>query len=276
MNSSLNPNVQWDSSFRLVASEKWKAKSAAMGHNVTEALVEYSQPKPGMNVLDLASGTGEPAISVAALLNASGKVIALDLNAELLEIASERAHQRKLTNFSTCQANAQCLPFPDNSFDLVTCRFGVMFMGEPALQEAHRVLKSGGRACFAAWGPFEQPYWSSNMGVVHKYVGGPPVLETRDPFKYSQPGSLSTALRHAGFEVVQEETKTLPWTWPGTAEEVWDYIRSVSVPFHPMLERVPPERWDTIHHEILAEIGKYVEDGSVKFGATIVLASGTK
>ena len=53
------------SSYRLIAADKWKAKSAAMGQSVTEALVAYSHPKPGMNVIDLASGTGEPAISLA-------------------------------------------------------------------------------------------------------------------------------------------------------------------------------------------------------------------
>ena len=57
--SSSNP-APWSSSYRLVAAEKWKAKSAVLGNAVTEALVEYSHPLPGMLVLDLASGTGEP------------------------------------------------------------------------------------------------------------------------------------------------------------------------------------------------------------------------
>ena len=62
--SASNP-APWSSSYRLVAAEKWKAKSAALGNAVTEALVEYSRPLPDMLVLDLASGTGEPAISLA-------------------------------------------------------------------------------------------------------------------------------------------------------------------------------------------------------------------
>ena len=56
-------NPQWGASYRLIAAEKWKAKSAAMGRQVTDALVEYARPQPAMRVLDLASGTGEPAIS---------------------------------------------------------------------------------------------------------------------------------------------------------------------------------------------------------------------
>src|SRR5579863_8571520 len=108
----------WGSSYRLVASEKWKAKSAAMGKAVTEALVEYAQPKPGMQVLDLASGTGEPAISLAARVGTRGHVTALDVSAELLEVAKGRADERGLRNFSTQQADAHSLPFAENSFDL--------------------------------------------------------------------------------------------------------------------------------------------------------------
>src|SRR5580700_10436964 len=101
----------WGNSFRLVASDKWKAKSAVMGKAVTEALVEYAQPRPGMRVLDLASGTGEPAISVAMRVGAQGRVTALDLSAELLEIATRRAEERGLDNFSTQQADARLCPF---------------------------------------------------------------------------------------------------------------------------------------------------------------------
>ena len=103
--SASNPNsatpAPWGSSFRLVAAEKWKAKSAVMGCAVTEALVEYSRPLAGMRVLDLASGTGEPAISLAERVGPNGAVTAVDQSSELLEIASERARNKKLTNLTT-------------------------------------------------------------------------------------------------------------------------------------------------------------------------------
>jgi len=93
--STTNP-PSWGSSYRLVASEKWKAKSAVMGSAVTAALVEYSEPLPNMRVLDLASGTGEPGISLAQRVGPHGSVIAVDQSSELLEIASERARNLKL------------------------------------------------------------------------------------------------------------------------------------------------------------------------------------
>ncbi len=271
--------LDWGNQYRLVASEKWKAKSAAMGQPVTDALVEYAQAAPGMRVLDLASGTGEPAISLASRVGPDGRVTATDLSAGLLEIAEKRAKVRGFKNFTIQQADAHSLPFPDNSFDLATSRFGVMFLRDPvaALQELRRVLRPGARACFLVWGPVEQPYWQSMMGVVHRHVGGPLLPpDGPDPFRYARPGSLSAVLRGAGFDAVEEETKTFPWAWPGPVEELWEYSQSVAVPFRPMLERVPAEKWPEIHADVHAEVRKYSDGAKIEFGVTVVLASGKK
>jgi SAM-dependent methyltransferase len=269
----------WGNSYRLIASDKWKAKSAAMGKAVTAALVEYAAPKPGMQVLDLASGTGEPAISLAARVGGQGHVTALDLSADLLEIAKGRAKERGMNNFVTQQADAHALPFADNSFDLATSRFGVMFFRDIglALRETHRVLRPQARSCFVAWGPFDQPYWTSTMGVVHRHAGGPLLAPGGpDPFRFAAPGSLSELLRGAGFHEVHEETRTVPWTWPGTPEEVWEQARAVAVPFRPLLDRVPPGMWPQVHAEVHSAITQYVHGENIEFGASVVLASGTK
>jgi SAM-dependent methyltransferase len=275
MSAEIKP--QWGASYRLIAAEKWKAKSAAMGKAVTQALVEYAQPQPGMQVLDLASGTGEPGISIAMRVGPNGHVTALDLSADLLEIAEGRARQRNLTNFSTHQGDAHELPFGDQSFDLITCRLGVMFFAQvhQALRECRRVLKPGGRACFLAWGPFQQPYWSSTMGIVHRHIGGPLLAPgAPDMFRFAEPESLSAAMREAGLSKIQEESRTLPWNWPGSAEEVWEYAQAVSTPFRPLLERVPPEKRDGINADVLSAIRTRVEGDTVKFAALMVLASG--
>lgn len=250
-----------------------------MGKAVTAALVEYAKPQPGMRVLDLASGTGEPAISIAALVGSHGHVTALDLSADLLAVATERARERGLTNFSTQQGDAHLLPFEESSFDLATSRFGVMFFHDAvgALRDLHRVLRKDARACFLAWGSFDQPYWQSTMGVVHKHVGGP-LLQPGgpDPFRFSRPGSLSDVLRKAGFRDVNEEARSLPWTWPGTPEEVWEQARAVAVPFKPMLDRVPENAWPRIHQDVLAAVHNYVHGEKIEFSASVVLASGSK
>jgi ubiquinone/menaquinone biosynthesis C-methylase UbiE len=267
----------WGSSYRLIAAEKWRAKSAVLGSAVTQALVEYALPEPGMQVLDLACGTGEPGISLAQRVGPGGHVTAVDLSSELLELADQRARSKGLANFSTQQADAHKLPFADQSFDLAACRFGVMFFADAkrALIELRRVLRPDARACFAAWGPIEQPYWQTTMKIVHRHVGGT-MLEPggADPFRFSITGSLTAVLRAAGFHEVEESVRTLPWTWPGDAEEVFDYICSLTAPFRAMLERVPEGRWPAIRAEAKAAIERYRVGSEVRFGAELVFASG--
>ncbi len=274
---SASSPAPWGSSFRLVAAEKWKAKSAAMGKAVTSALVEYSRPLPGMRVVDLASGTGEPGISLAQRVGPQGSVTAVDQSSELLEIAAERARNKKLSNFSIQQADAHLLPFADQNFDLATCRVGVMFFSDPhrALRELRRVLKPGARACFAAWGPMEQPYWQTTIKIVHRHVGGSLLpAGGADPFRFAAAGSLSEVLSVAGFHEVEESTQNLPWTWPGDAEEVFEYVCQVSAPFRPMLERVSADQWPVIRAEAKAAIDRYRVGDGIRFGADIVFVSG--
>jgi ubiquinone/menaquinone biosynthesis C-methylase UbiE len=72
MSCAQKSGSQWGHSYRLIASQKWKNKSAAMGRDATEALVDYARPQPGMQVLDLPSGTGEPAITLASRIGREG------------------------------------------------------------------------------------------------------------------------------------------------------------------------------------------------------------
>jgi ubiquinone/menaquinone biosynthesis C-methylase UbiE len=276
---TMKTKPDWGSSYRLIAAEKWKAKSAAMGRDATQALVEYARPQQGMQVLDLASGTGEPAISLAKKVGPGGHVCALDLSADLLDLARKRAEQRQLQNISFQQGDAHALPFPDQTFDLTTCRFGVMFFADvnSALRELHRVLRPGARACFAAWGPFQQPYWQSTMGVVLKHVGGPALPPgAEDPFRFADPSSLSSALTEAGFQQCEASVRKVPWTWLGTPDEVWEYAQSVSTPFRPLLDRVPESKWPEITAEVREAISQYADDDGIHFGADIVFASGVK
>jgi SAM-dependent methyltransferase len=274
-----NPESEWGSSYRLIAAEKWKSKSAAMGREVTRALVQYARPAAGMKVLDVASGTGEPAISLASKVGSQGEVTALDLSSDLLAIAQQRGQQRHLTNFVVRQADAHELPFPEGAFDLITCRFGLMFFAdcEKALAEISRVLKPGGRACFAVWGPFDQPYWASTMGVVHRHIGGSLMgPDAPDMFRFALPGIVAGLLHSAGLLSVEEEIQRLPWIWAGTAEELWEYAQAVSAPFRPLLRRIPSNRRAEIDAQVRAAIRAYEDGGRIKFEVVVRFASGNK
>ncbi|HKF03948.1 MAG TPA: class I SAM-dependent methyltransferase [Candidatus Sulfotelmatobacter sp.] len=279
MTSKVEPQGNWGTDSRLAASQRWKEKSAAMGQPATNAFVDYAEPGPGMQILDLASGTGEPAITLARRIGPEGRVTATDLSADLLEVTATRAQANGLSNIVTRRADAHELPFPDNSFDLATSRFGIMFFSdaERALRELRRVLRPGARACFLVWDSVDQAYFRSMFGVVHRAIGGPYLLaDGPNPFRFAEPDSLSSVMRSAGFRDAVEEKRLVPWVWPGSVEELWERERAIAVAFRPLLDRVPSDRWPRIHANVHQELSKYSDGENVAFQISVILVSGRK
>jgi ubiquinone/menaquinone biosynthesis C-methylase UbiE len=268
----------WNSADRAHASQKWRSQSAAMGSEVTRAIVDAAQVKPEMRVLDIACGTGEPAISLAERL-AHGGIVGIDISPAPLKIAEERAAERRLTNARFQQADAHQLPFADGSFDGITSRLGVMFFADlpRALREMHRVLKPGGRATLLTWGPMEQPYFATTVGTLLRVLQNAVVPEeAAKAFQFGQKGVLSRYLQEAGFTSAEERFETLPLVWPGTPEEVWEYFRNVAVPFVPLFDSIPPARQTEIDGAVLQAIGRYYDGAKVNFTATVNITIAVK
>lgn len=271
--------TDWNSFGRVNASQRWRKQSAAMGSGMTEAIVAAAKIQNGQRVLDVACGTGEPAISIATLLQAGGNVVGVDISPAPLELARQRAEHRNLTNVRFEQCDAHKLSFPDNSFDRVTSRLGIMFFEDLSnvLREIHRVLKPGGRVALLAWGVMGQPYFSSTIGTLLRiFPSSDMPAAARKMFAFGQPGLLPGKLRSAGFSAIEEKFLTVPWTWPGTPEEVWEYFKEVTVPFAPLLKSVPPERQPEVDKAVTAAITQYAEGSEVKFTAQVNITTAEK
>ena len=146
------------------------------------------------------------------------------------------------------------------------------------LREIHRVLKTGGRAVFTAHGlPEENPWRSCIERVFSKYLEvSPSAPGTPYAYRFAHPGTLSEALREAGFSLVEEESPTLPWIWYGTPEEFWEFRRNQGATFPRLLERLAPEQRDEVIAEVLDSIREYSNGAQVNFTAQIVLASAVR
>jgi len=102
----------------------------------------------GQKVLDLAGGTGDLAMKMSSMVGPAGQVVLSDINASMLQRGRQRLIDHGIAgNIEYVQANAECLPFPDNSFDCITIAFGLRNVTDKdrALRSMYRVLKPGGR-----------------------------------------------------------------------------------------------------------------------------------
>ena len=110
--------------------------------------IEMSGVRPGHHVLDIAGGTGDLAAKFSRIVGPEGTVVLADINDSMLKVGRDRLVDRGITdNVRFSQADAQYLPFPDNTFDVITIAFGLRNVTDKdmALRSMLRVLKPGGK-----------------------------------------------------------------------------------------------------------------------------------
>ncbi len=178
--------------------------------------VEAAGIGPGMRVLDLASGAGEPAMTIARAVGPDGSVVATDLIEGMVEHTRRRVAGH--ANMRCEVVDMLALPFDDASFDRVTCRFGIMFAPDPerALREALRVLKPGGRGAWMVWGPMaDTTIFAVLQSEVRAFLDLP--SETPPQFRFGTPGLLARAMEEAGFGAVEEHERRFEGNPPAGA-----------------------------------------------------------
>jgi len=272
---------EWTGDRTVAAWRKWHAQIAAFTRGATEAILEAARLRPGMRVLDLASGVGDPALSIAAEVAPSGRVTATDLGRGMMSLAEELARKRGIPNIEFREASAESLPFPGESYDVLTCRFGIMFFPDlaKALRECFRVLKPGARAAFVAWGKREQPFFTTTAGIILKYVPVPPPPPDPDGpslFMFGERDRLRRGLEAAGLSNVHEEYRIVAGRWPLSVEEYWEQFREVAAPFRPLIEQLTPEKMAQAKSEIFTALKKFWNGKELNMPLEIVIGAGTR
>ncbi len=269
---------EWTSQETIAAWQKWHTHLADFTRQVTAALLHAAQLSPGMNVLDLASGVGDPALSEALAVAPNGKVTATDLNPAMLDFIKDQARQRNITNINFRQASAESLPFPDAIFDAVTCRFGIMFFPDlnKSLRECLRVLKPKSRATFIAWGRREQPFFACTGGILMKHIELPkPDPDAPNIAMFGEPNRMSSALESAGFANAKEEFRTVEGRWQGSVDEYWQQFSEVAAPFRVILNQLSPESKTQAINEIKSALRNFQQGPEIILPLEIVIGTAT-
>ena len=198
--------------------------SAGLHRIWKDAMIAALNPRkdPAYKVLDVAGGTGDIAFRIVEASGRQAHTTVLDINGSMLGVGAERAEKKGLSdNLTFVEANAEELPFEDNSFDAYTIAFGIRNVPriDVALSEAYRVLKRGGRLMVLEFAPVETPgidriYDAFSFNIIPPM--GKMVTGDAEPYQYlvesirkfPKPEAFSAMICEAGFGQVTHRSLT--------------------------------------------------------------------
>jgi ubiquinone/menaquinone biosynthesis C-methylase UbiE len=247
---------------------------------ITQALVEDGQISSQHAVLDVATGPGEPALSVAALVGSEGRVFGVDPIPEMVAAARRAADRLRLNNTQFHVAFADHLPFPADTFDAVISRFGVMFFPSPidAVREMLRVLKPGRKLALAVWHFAERnPFHYSLSRVIERYVDSPPLApDALDAFRFASPGKLWKVLNEAGAIAPFERLLQFTIQAPISVKDFWALRREMSDNLREKIAMLSEEQMADVNRQALESLREYSTESGTSFPAEVLIVSGTK
>jgi len=176
----------------------------------TRILLDYAAPLPGERALDVACGTGSVARHVAPLLGTTEKVVALDVNPDMLAVARALPAPAGAT-IAWLEGNAIRLDLPDDAFDLVLCQQGLQFFPDRAasVREMRRVLTEGGRVAISVWQTLHRhPVYEALLHATARHLGAPSATVDVS-FSLGDADELCTLLSGAGLQRIEMTPRSL-------------------------------------------------------------------
>jgi SAM-dependent methyltransferase len=249
------------------------------GAQLTEAMLARAAPQPGEHVLELACGAGGLGLAAAELVAPDGEVVLTDVAAEMTATAAARARERGTTNVSTRELDLEEIDAPDATFDVVLCREGLMFATDPdrAAREIARVLRPGGRAALAVWGPRERnPWLGLVLDAVSAQVGHPvPPPGVPGPFALSDAARLRQIVSGASLRDVAVEEIVVPMR-TASFEEWWTRTSALAGPLSMILPSMPDAGKRALHERVSEAVAPYATAEGLAFPGVSLLVTGRR
>ena len=169
-----------------------------------DLLLKNAAIQPGEKVLDIACGTGLVSFRAAEQAGSDGYVLATDISDRMIELATKISVAKSVKNIQFTRMDAEQLTIADESFDVVICALGLMYVPDPllALNEMKRILKPAGRIVAAVWGERDHCGWAEIFEIVDRRVSSEvcPMF-----FQLGTGKRLDLYFQKAGFEKILSE-----------------------------------------------------------------------
>src|ERR1700751_429132 len=247
---------------------------------VTQALVEEALICTGQTVLDIATGPGEPALTLAARVGPEGKVFGIDPAQEMVDAARRATDRLGFRNAQFEVASADRLPFPADTFDAVVSRFGVMFFPSPVdgVREMLRVLKPRRKLALAVWHFAENnPFHYALARVIERFVDSPPPApDAPDAFRFASPGKLREVLAEGGAIAPSERLLQFTIQASTSVEDFWTLRCEMSAKLREKLATLSGEQLTEVKRQALEVLRGLSTERGMSFPAEVLIVSGTK
>jgi ubiquinone/menaquinone biosynthesis C-methylase UbiE len=257
---------------------KWDDLTMNFLKPMGDEIIRLLKPKGVDVVLDVASGTGEPGLTIASMLG-GGVVVIADLSEGMLDVARTNASKRGIKNLEFVACDASELPFPDNSFDLISCRFGFMFFPDMLLaaKEISRVLKPGGRIAASVWDVPEKNFWATAvMSVINKNMQlVPPPPGAPGLFRCAKSGFIADLFNQAGLRNISEREVSGKLN-SGNTEDYWNFMTEVVAPVVAALSTADEAMKARIKNEVFESVNQKYPDGNVAIDSSALVIYGEK
>jgi ubiquinone/menaquinone biosynthesis C-methylase UbiE len=238
-------------------------------------LVDRVGVEPGDRVLDVACGTGAVARVAAARAGDGGRVVGVDVNRGMLQVAHAR-----LPGLEWREGSVLELPFADCAFDVVLCQLGLQFFPDrpAAMGEMRRVLARGGRFGASVYSSIEaNPAADALSGALDRHFGAGASRAKRYEHSLADRAKLSTLLADAGFAGVRVETVRRLVRF-GSSDE-WVRIQFAATPLAALVEGRPSSERERVVALVSADVGAelrpFVQDGGLTFPQEVYVARAT-
>lgn len=265
------------------AAEGWRRRDELLTKGaipVTERMLSLAAVSPGHRVLDIASGTGEPALSAARIVGESGSVTGTDLVEEMLIYAREKAEKAGLQNIEFRCSDGETLKFSPGVFDAVTIRWGLMFMPEPeaCLAAAHAAMKKDGRISLACWASLdENPFIGLLIQTLSKYMEVPkPPPGAPGIFAFADPGRLHSVIVAAGFRNVEVEKLEFDFIEVDSGLAYWEAMSDLAAPVKVLVDQLDRETRSSYINDVITTADSLKQGDTLRLRGATWLASACK